>query len=343
MQRHQGFTLVEMLVVIAIMGILISMTVPAVSYVREIARKTSCSNNISNLLRAVQMYESLVRTYPPGRVGCDCGDSISYRKCKSTGTTTLSGYHRTGSSGFLMLLPQLDERQLYDSFNRFRNGAVFPAGDDHPPDGSTCADSETSGWRAGITGGNETLLTRPKVFVCPSSRDEETFEEAATSCYAFCMGTLGPSYPDPDKARYYNSGVFMFHRALGSRDVVDGLANTIFIGEVTDSHTSRGRNRWMIGSLFLDSLRTTEYVEWHRGVVTSIENEQEVKKDDKTYGTFASPHNNGINFGFGDGRVVFLTDDVEVSLLNNLSTRDANAFAAFSNNRVYREVHNLPF
>lgn len=51
-----GFTLVELLVVIAIMGTLMSMVLPAISGVRESARKTVCLNNMKQLGIAMETY-----------------------------------------------------------------------------------------------------------------------------------------------------------------------------------------------------------------------------------------------------------------------------------------------
>ena len=64
-QQHRGFTIVEMLVVIGIIGLLVSLIVPAVSSVRREALSISCQANLRQLHAGVEAYRSTIKGQLP--------------------------------------------------------------------------------------------------------------------------------------------------------------------------------------------------------------------------------------------------------------------------------------
>ena len=61
----RAFTLVEMLVVIAIIGILAGLLMPALTRARESGRQTACMNNLRQLGMAFQAYAKAFDEYFP--------------------------------------------------------------------------------------------------------------------------------------------------------------------------------------------------------------------------------------------------------------------------------------
>jgi len=103
-RRSVGFTLVELLVVIAIIGVLVALLLPAVQAAREAARRTSCSNNLSQLIIAVHNYEMAMRVYPPGTV--DKAGPIQNAPL---------GYHHNWLE---QILPYMEEKNAYQAIDR---------------------------------------------------------------------------------------------------------------------------------------------------------------------------------------------------------------------------------
>ncbi|MCE9555248.1 MAG: DUF1559 domain-containing protein [Planctomycetes bacterium] len=72
-----AFTLVEMLVVIAIIGVLIALLLPAIQSAREAARRTACATNLRQLGIAMNNFESGQGHFPPSRYGAGSWSALA--------------------------------------------------------------------------------------------------------------------------------------------------------------------------------------------------------------------------------------------------------------------------
>lgn len=66
--KRNGFTIVELLIVISIIGMLISLLMPAIQSAREAARKTHCLNNSRQIGLAMHQYHGALQQLPPSRI-----------------------------------------------------------------------------------------------------------------------------------------------------------------------------------------------------------------------------------------------------------------------------------
>ena len=60
-----GFTLVELLVVVAIIGMLVSLLMPAINSARDAAHRMACANNVRQLALGLHNYHDSHSEFPP--------------------------------------------------------------------------------------------------------------------------------------------------------------------------------------------------------------------------------------------------------------------------------------
>jgi prepilin-type N-terminal cleavage/methylation domain-containing protein/prepilin-type processing-associated H-X9-DG protein len=299
MRARSAFTLVELLVVIAIIGVLVALLLPAVQAAREAANRSSCSNKLKQIALATHNYHDTHKELPPGRLGCD---GVTTGVCAGT-----PDFNKRGSSGFVHLMPFIELGAAFEMID-FNVGLFKISGGSCPTNTQTV------------------LKMRPDVFVCPSDGPSQKFLDvtdggvtvkSGVSSYALCAGDIGPSNGIGYQTKYDNTGMFFYTTSLGFADCMDGLSNTIFVGEVSQGDVSNNRNVWCEGGRHQSCQRTVENpinTPIGQGITTSPYGEA-------LNGAFMSRHPGGAQFGMGDGAVKFVSETIDLATYRAAGTR----------------------
>jgi prepilin-type N-terminal cleavage/methylation domain-containing protein len=293
-RRHRrGFTLIELLVVIAIIAILIALLLPAVQQAREAARRSSCKNNLKQLVLAMHNYESTYGLLPPGYLHkFDPGGSAA---------------NHMGFAWGLCILPQLEQTNLWQQFNF--NIPVFDVSQLEP---------------------REQHLS---VFLCPSDPfSQNAFvvrDESATPVEQYAAGSYaanwGPSTAtiNLDDTPLQSQGVFYRNSSTRFRDITDGQSNTLFLGERTNGPlpgTTTGGHQAFETAWCAAVREITDPTDDH-GHMVLFETQfrpNQPGTDDKG---LSAPHVGIAQFAMGDGSVRAISENIDESVYNALGTR----------------------
>lgn len=341
---RRGFTLVELLVAVAIVAVLIGLLLPAVQKAREAAARMRCSNNLKQLGLAAHGYESVRGRFPPGLDVHNAGPVVK-------------------------LLPHLEHDAV---FSNFASGPenVPPAAGQHwwanspialnnrPPHAATGGLPGNPPPPAGkpTWGASGTIAT----LLCPSGPSPEQVHAVLmlapqstvyhpgpwlsgdpsynTANFAAQGGgimpgftfsghpgstTLGrnsyaamsgyPLFDAGDGRPGGYAGVFVYGRATAVAQVTDGASNTILFGEFSDCNTTSAdwggspATATLWGDCSLNFASGPMYTYWG---VRGGRNGARPRPAGGWY-SFGSRHTGVVNFCFADGSVRSLSVSVD--------------------------------
>jgi type II secretory pathway pseudopilin PulG len=318
--------MVEVLVVIAIIGILAGMLLPAVQSVRESGRRSACANNLKQLGSALSGYQARDGRFPaagrgyawciPGS-GANAGDAKVYN-----------------SNGLVELLPFLDQQPLFDRFD-----LNVASGDMYLPLSSGAQWLNTTGT---LVGSGSQILANARsgtnvlsVFRCASETSTHTLGGVYSSSgvnhppinYDFIgigRGTADGAANDYQRCNTWRTEKRERRMMFGQNSmttpghVIDGLSNTFALAETMRSQgtgssfgvtwSMRGWNMFGIdpeGGINIWTLNTTST----RLLIGTVVPQRPA----------ASLHPGGSHVVTADGAIHFFSQDTQSNVLESLS------------------------
>ena len=301
-RSRSGFSLVELLVAVAIIVLLLAVTVPAVQQAREAARKVQCQSHLKQIGLALHNYQEKFGALPPGWIG----------------VSNQGGHDVLGKNGrgwAYHLLPEIEQDNLASQLDF--NGARIPAN------------------QFAIRKGVRDSLD---IFLCPSDgkadvwkiEDEDRLRPLLTMAPADYVGNFGVgdvSYCETlegtnlqcrgeDDGEF--TGVFYHNSSTRLEDILDGTSNTLMVGEqATDTTTVPARRSTWVGVV------AGGYMPFSRILASAIVTPN---SPNAPMGTFHSAHTGVSNFLIADGHVAAISDYVDTGVFQAAasSSRQSN-------------------
>jgi prepilin-type N-terminal cleavage/methylation domain-containing protein/prepilin-type processing-associated H-X9-DG protein len=331
-----GFTMVELLVCLAIVGVLLAMAIPAVQMVRESSRLTVCQNNLRQIGVAVWNYDSAHQRLPPGTIGY--AEAVNWDDFRNR-PDGIFWKNKPHTSFLVLVLPWLEENSVanrlhHSMFDLQRDVTSFLQ-----PNGSAFR------WFGEVDFFPETCETRIELYACPSDdlvinspdtrymggsqpvvgnttdSDGLSFLEwldievpgrhVGTNYLGNGGAMSGGIHPDPIRNQF--RGPMSSGERISARTIRDGLSNSILAGETIGHFHDRQRlfvQSWVVGGLG----RGRGNRPWMDTQGPLFGNSIE-----SSAGGFGSRHRTGIcNFLFCDGSIRPLQPSIDIQLAYSL-------------------------
>ncbi len=318
-RRSSGFTLVELLVVISIIGILVALLLPAVQAARAAARRASCSNNLRQVGLGITSYHDSFQVYP---ISISQWPELIDAKTDKWVGPSASTLVLNGKGWIVGILPFVEEQNLFDMLEPGFNGNF----NKNPPEGMKAPDPDL----------REAMATQPSWLACPEDASAEGTStkmwhlQGISVALTSYKGSLGDtavcqqgcptlfktaefgSTPDGHN-RLGCNGLFWrnnYFRPISARKVTDGLTKTFFVGESVveqDFHSA---------AFFADG----DWASCNVPLNFFLSPPDPVGSWFHTR-SFRSLHPGGAHFAFGDASVSFVNENIDHATYRALSTR----------------------
>jgi prepilin-type N-terminal cleavage/methylation domain-containing protein/prepilin-type processing-associated H-X9-DG protein len=312
MERRNGFTLVELLVVMTIIGILLALLLPAVQAARESARVIKCANNLKQIGLALHGYHAALRSFPPGNINLGAG------LCPGAAEPTVS-YSSGWGTWMIAILPYLEQNALYAQYDtQYLNDA--------PQNQAVCqttvpayacpADDAIGVLGVPATGPASVSGAR----YAPGSY------RAVTGCSRDGLNFLDSEmmfdYQRPWRGAVhaiYTSFAWGFNVERLS-DITDGTSQTLMVGESTTATEPSRRTFWAYSFAYYAQSGATAQQRTVLGDFDDCVNAGGVGNEIPCKREWGSFHPGGMNFALCDGSVRLLHTNIDLNLFENLAT-----------------------
>ncbi|MCA9031209.1 MAG: DUF1559 domain-containing protein [Planctomycetaceae bacterium] len=196
-RSRSGFTILELLTTIAVIGILMALLLPAIGSAREAARRMQCGNNLKQIGVALHNYHDQFQCLPPG--------------------WQWDRQHETAYSWAVAILPNLEQATVSQSINRGENLAFGPN-----------SLARSTSLPVYLCPSDITQPTFTLMRAQPAGSTPLPLIDLPTANY---VGVFGITEPDDVVPTPLGEGAFIDAQPRSFRDFQDGQSNTIIVGE----------------------------------------------------------------------------------------------------------------